>query len=580
MTPAAVSGHYNQNTTQLNPADSTANDSGFTRLNSVNAQTPPSSMLRNQPLPMAAPAKANQEVHGGQDWRNLKTQVYEMSTTTNSGVANQQNFDRSCARLTAQNIIPALAAQLPAADQAVLQRAALLLNVFANTSTPAPLQNAMHAYLNAARNEFDHYPDSQKEPALTQVASGFWGAEKAEQFKPLLVIGNGASEVIDLTIRIAKNKLDEHGVAAPTWRPGRPVQYREYERSAQFSGFKQVDSTEKSADFMAIVNPNNPVGEYDQPEKILQDLHQLKPGSFVIIDESGNGWNPNYDAESFTHKRGELKQLSEQKDVHVFVISSWTKLFACLGGARVGTCIAPTEKLAQDIKNAQVPWSVSTPALAFFGEAMQEGNFKQITCEKTQAWNESFKANLSEILPRAEILSNAFLPYHWIDVKDESLAKAICRENLVEGTPIRSGEPGYQQETCIRVKSVAPELAKHFFNAVERAIASEKLATPETVQEIKDSISTAKNDASESSYRQTHPRSVLELRQAAGKAFSKGLPDLAKSTLQDAMNIIEKDNIKLSKVTDPEDGKVEYRQNLALLASVKQDLAQGKFIQA
>ena len=52
-------------------------------------------------------------------------------------------------------------------------------------------------------NEISHYSPADFEPALTLLASFLW-PEQGDTYKPLLLLGNGASELIDLVIRQAK----------------------------------------------------------------------------------------------------------------------------------------------------------------------------------------------------------------------------------------------------------------------------------------------------------------------------------------------------------------------------------------
>ena len=47
----------------------------------------------------------------------------------------------------------------------------------------------------------DHYPAANFEPALSDLASFLWGEEGGCLYKEHLLLGNGASELIDLVIR-------------------------------------------------------------------------------------------------------------------------------------------------------------------------------------------------------------------------------------------------------------------------------------------------------------------------------------------------------------------------------------------
>lgn len=49
-------------------------------------------------------------------------------------------------------------------------------------------------------DEISHYPPADFEPALTHLAEFLWPGQAAAM-KPLLLLGNGASELIDLVVR-------------------------------------------------------------------------------------------------------------------------------------------------------------------------------------------------------------------------------------------------------------------------------------------------------------------------------------------------------------------------------------------
>ena len=109
-----------------------------------------------------------------------------------------------------------------------------------------------------------HYPPADFEPAITDLAHFLWpgqgGLPGAEQGRVRLLMGNGASELIDLVIRdgpIGK------------WKPaglhsllGGAVQYKEYERSAEAAGHTQAPAGSRGSALTCVVNPNNPTGGY------------------------------------------------------------------------------------------------------------------------------------------------------------------------------------------------------------------------------------------------------------------------------------------------------------------------------
>ena len=136
----------------------------------------------------------------------------------------------------------------------------------------------------AARSaEIQHYPPANFEPHVTDLAEFLWPVEPAK-YHACLQLGNGASELIDLVIRAC--------VPQGTWRPGPTmVQYEEYKRSAEASGFVRTSADDDSARLMCLVNPTNPTGDYMRIEELKSYIQQrCRRGSAVLVDESMQPW--------------------------------------------------------------------------------------------------------------------------------------------------------------------------------------------------------------------------------------------------------------------------------------------------
>jgi histidinol-phosphate/aromatic aminotransferase/cobyric acid decarboxylase-like protein len=119
--------------------------------------------------------EATQTFHGGQDWKFLDNFKEDFSVTTNG------------------------------------------------LGTPAKALAAA----TAAMNTVHHYPPADFQPALSHLAEFLWPHEWKTNLD-LLLMGNGASELIDLVIR---------SVPSGGWRPGGTLtQYKEYERSSTADG--------------------------------------------------------------------------------------------------------------------------------------------------------------------------------------------------------------------------------------------------------------------------------------------------------------------------------------------------------
>ena len=208
-----------------------------------------------------------------------------------------------------------------------------------------------------------HYPPADFEPALTDLAKFLW-PEGHEEGHSRLLMGNGASELIDLVIRDGP---------IGTWKPagvhdllGGTVQYKEYERSAEAAGHMQVDAGTPGAALTCCVNPNNPTGGYRPLPEMMQYIEQnCEDGSHVIVDESMQPWvGPNWREDSLISVGDWAEELEKSRGISVFVMHSWTKLWAC-PGVRLGSVVAPSAATLKRVKAKQVPWSVNLMAIDF-----------------------------------------------------------------------------------------------------------------------------------------------------------------------------------------------------------------------
>eukprot|EP01071_Lankesteria_metandrocarpae_P007888 Lankesteria_metandrocarpae@DN4810_c0_g1_i3.p1 len=269
-----------------------------------------------------------QQPHGGQDWRDMEHFVEDFSVTTN------------------------------------------------------PLGPSKSAVASATKRiDIEHYPASDYEPAWSALArhmlrtkaaaDSIVPSAKLEEMKSRLILGNGASELIDLVVRAAHRLRPE---PLTHWRSGPFVpQYQEYRRACEVNHLKPMESENKHWDVMCAVNPCNPTGEfYDVDEMKLYIEKEAKSGCVVIIDESmmmfkGYDWT----LSSLVSQGDWLKSMADDKNIFVFTIHSWTKVFAC-PGLRVGSVLAPTTETAKLIRRMQVPWSLNTLAILYTAAAVED----------------------------------------------------------------------------------------------------------------------------------------------------------------------------------------------------------------
>lgn len=301
-----------------------------------------------------------------------------------------------------------------------------------------------------------HYPPADFEPAISDLAKFLWPTDTAKG-KERLLMGNGASELIDLVIRdgpIGRWKpAGVHGLM------GGSVQYKEYERSAQAAGHEQVDAGAGGAELTCCVNPNNPTGGYRPLREMQKYLEEnCADGSHAIVDESMQPWvGPNWREESLTSDLEWLERMEQTRGISVFVMHSWTKIWAC-PGVRLGSVVAPSAAALRRVKAKQVPWSVNLMALDFTSAVVQDNEYLEKTWKYTTQWRKQAVDMVNERHPTWEVHGAPFNSWIWLDCKSADVAAAVVEASKAAGMPIRSGAPGYNMHSYVRFAVRDPEL--------------------------------------------------------------------------------------------------------------------------
>ncbi|CAH0481612.1 unnamed protein product [Peronospora belbahrii] len=229
---------------------------------------------------------------------------------------------------------------------------------------------------------------------------------------------NGASELIDLVIR---------SVQRGGWRPGNTVtQYKEYERSCQADGRETLAWNDSKAALTCVVNPTNPTGDYMDVEEMKQYIATNCPDNHtIIIDESMQPWvGP--------------KWREDSKPVILIVV-------------------APTSEHAAEIKRKQVPWSVNSMALAFVSAVVKDDAYLQKTWDVTPKWRLHAIEQLTKRFPNWEFFGKPFLSWIWLNTKSADISEKACKLAKEHGVPVRSGKPGYNLPTFVRIAVRSPD---------------------------------------------------------------------------------------------------------------------------
>ncbi|KAF9975439.1 hypothetical protein BGZ65_008249 [Modicella reniformis] len=288
--------------------------------------------------------------------------------------------------------------------------------------------------LKAARDAIDtchHYPPADQEPAKSSLAAWIW-PEQWKANKDRLLLGNGASELIDLVIR-----------SAPTgsWKAGPwDVQYKEYQRSAETNGRN-------------VLSPKSD----DKADAWI--LNHVQDNGVVVIDESMQIWvGPDFRQDSMTAQAEFMEKTFRERNISIYVIHSWTKIWSCTG-LRLGSIVCPTVTHCTKLKRIQVPWSVNSPALAFLDEVVRDTEYLEETWKLTSIYRAQLIERLQSLANGRpwEFFGKPYLSWVWIDLKDTETAEKAIAWAKEAGVPIRSGEPGYHRPTFVRIAVREPK---------------------------------------------------------------------------------------------------------------------------
>lgn len=302
----------------------------------------------------------------------------------------------------------------------------------------------------SALADVEHYPPANFEPYISELAA-FLDPENPTDMVQRLMLGNGASELIDLVTRVGAH---EGAFTVPN-----EAQYKEYERAAVAAGRDQVKGAKKGAfKLLAIVNPCNPTGDYLSINQMKAYIEKMcERGTTVLVDESMQLWyGSDWRNDSLVSQREWIQELLDEYDIRVFIVHSWTKIWSC-PGIRLGSVVCPTSALTSAIKKHQVPWSLNVFALRFLSAAIKDTDYLQRTWSTCPRLRERTVERLTVMFPMWQFHGEPWLSWLWIDTKDVAVAELAVKLAKNAGVPMRNGAMGYGLPTFIRIK-VADEM--------------------------------------------------------------------------------------------------------------------------
>jgi histidinol-phosphate/aromatic aminotransferase/cobyric acid decarboxylase-like protein len=330
----------------------------------------------------------------------------------------------------------------------------LITDFSVTTGILGPCEEAV-SHLDGNLHKIHHYPSLDQEPCRSQLKS--WLGLRHDN----LILGNGSSELIDLVIRLAP--AGDFAVGPSD------VQYKEYETSCKRYGRNQVEP--KQARLHVLVNPTNPTGEYFNLTTLTAYLEKnVSNGSYVVIDESMLPWfGPQWKENSIYFQHDWIQKVLADRNIHIIVIHSWTKIFCCTG-LRIGSIILPCKSDFELVRKFMVPWNVNILASEYLSVCMKSKTYLQDTWDLTKKLRKDQVAAIAQAFPDWEVWGQDFVSWMWIDTKDEDVAERAVATAKTWGCPIRWGKMGYGRPTFIRLAVRKPEFFSILFNALKQEL--------------------------------------------------------------------------------------------------------------
>lgn len=250
-----------------------------------------------------------------------------------------------------------------------------------------------------------------------------------------IIVGNGATEVIFLYMKVLKAKkilivsptFGEYERAMKATLDDIQVDYFKLEEAENFVLNIEKIKTElqKKYDLLVICNPNNPTGQFlsiKELEKILEKCTEV--GTKLFVDEA---------FVEFVEDWGEKSIIKTEKNKkNLFVLRAFTKFFA-IPGLRLGYGICFDDEFMTKMLEKKEPWSVNNIAELAGKILLQDREY----IEKTNNWIKIEKKYMYENLKEIEGLKTYKTEINFIlvKIKNEYLYKVnaqILREKMLE----------------------------------------------------------------------------------------------------------------------------------------------------
>lgn len=224
---------------------------------------------------------------------------------------------------------------------------------FSSNINPLGLPSRFQENINEVLCEIVRYPDYKyrelKGSIIKYIEKYYNVAIEDEE----IILGNGASEVLDLFI----SSVENIGIVVPSF-----IEYEEFSlkyknkityiplnEDFQYN-YTLIMESLNNLDGIIIGNPNNPTGNTINKEEFIKILNYCKKNNKkVIVDEAFI---------EFTENHKSLVDLIEEYSC-LLIVRAFTKFFG-MPGVRLGYGITRDKKYLNKLSVKQLPWNINS----------------------------------------------------------------------------------------------------------------------------------------------------------------------------------------------------------------------------
>lgn len=154
-----------------------------------------------------------------------------------------------------------------------------------------------------------------------------------------------------------------------------------FDLTERFVGYIEPD-----IDIVFLCSPNNPTGRIIPRELLCKVLREASRwGTWVVLDESYLELTPEHSAVSLLDRYPQL-----------IVVKTFTKAYA-MAGLRVGWCVCGLPDVAKRLRDAGMPWAVSTPAQVAAKTALEVPGYLELTWEYVETERTRLEEGLRDL---------------------------------------------------------------------------------------------------------------------------------------------------------------------------------------